>query len=165
MTRVGDVIMLDNPEPIIYDISGTSKIDVDLSQPITQETIFALIKDINDPEHPLTLEQLNVVNIKDIQVTKDHICVYFTPTIPHCSMATLIGLCIKIQLKKKLHESRPYYYNIDVLIKEGSHVTEEAINKQLNDKERIMAAMENDNLQKVVEMCLNGPLQSGIATS
>lgn len=157
--------MLDNPEPIIYSVTSTSRINVDFTQPMTPSTIFALIKDINDPEHPLTLEQLNVVNQEDIQVVGNHIRVCFTPTIPHCSMATLIGLCIKIQLKRKLEESKPHYYYIDVLVKEGSHVTEEAINKQLNDKERIMAAMENENLRRVVEMCLDGPPKSGIAVN
>jgi hypothetical protein len=27
-----------------------------------------MIRSINDPEHPLTLEQLNVVNLQDIKV-------------------------------------------------------------------------------------------------
>ena len=55
--------------------------------------IFDLVRDINDPEHPLTLEQLNVVTEEQITVEdeKNNIVVMFTPTIPHCSMATLIG--------------------------------------------------------------------------
>eukprot|EP01138_Halocafeteria_seosinensis_P002714 gb/GECG01002775.1/.p1 GENE.gb/GECG01002775.1/~~gb/GECG01002775.1/.p1 ORF type:complete len:107 (+),score=3.85 gb/GECG01002775.1/:1-321(+) len=28
--------------------------------------------------------------------------VFFTPTIPHCSMATLIGLCIRVKLLRSL---------------------------------------------------------------
>ncbi len=52
-----------------------------------------LIRSINDPEHPLTLEELGVVDLDKIEVSdKDDMCsIYFTPTIPHCSMATLIG--------------------------------------------------------------------------
>ena len=52
--------------------------------------IFDLIRDINDPEHPLTLEQLNVVTEEQIAIDADKhdIKVMFTPTIPHCSMAT-----------------------------------------------------------------------------
>ena len=55
---------------------------------------------INDPEHPLTLEQLNIVTPSHITVDneKNHILVYFTPTIPNCSMSTLIGLMIKVKL-------------------------------------------------------------------
>lgn len=52
-----------------------------------------LLRSINDPEHPLTLEQLKVVSAEQITVTPDHVMIRFTPTIPHCSMATLIGKC------------------------------------------------------------------------
>jgi len=59
-----------------------------------------LIKNINDPEHPLTLEQLNIVSIPQIKIDNDrkYIRAYFTPTIPNCSMSTLIGLMIKVKL-------------------------------------------------------------------
>ena len=65
-----------------------------------------LIRNINDPEHPLTLEQLNVTQIDHIEVdgAEDKVVVYFTPTIPHCSMATLIGLCIRVRLLRALPE-------------------------------------------------------------
>eukprot|EP00947_MAST-08B_sp_MAST-8B-sp1_P004696 g4696.t1 len=55
---------------------------------------------INDPEHPLTLEQLNVATLENVQVddAAGTVMVHFTPTIPHCSMATLIGLCIRVKL-------------------------------------------------------------------
>lgn len=62
------------------------------------------IRHINDPEHPLTLEQLKVtqlelVSVNDAESTVD---IRFTPTIPHCSMATLIGLCIRVKLLRSL---------------------------------------------------------------
>ena len=41
-------------------------------------------------------------------------------------------------------------------------MSEEAINKQLSDKERVAAALENPNLYNVVKMCLDGPPQPGI---
>lgn len=53
-----------------------------------------LIRSISDPEHPLTLEQLAVVSSEQITVRNGKhpsVLVQFTPTIPHCSMATLIG--------------------------------------------------------------------------
>lgn len=63
--------------------------------------VFDLIRDINDPEHPLTLEQLKVVAEELIKVSSQTktVQVNFTPTIPHCSMATLIGLCIRVNLE------------------------------------------------------------------
>lgn len=63
-----------------------------------------LIRSISDPEHPLSLEQLAVVSAAQVTIShrtldgetgkkvgRDHVLVEFTPTIPHCSMATLIG--------------------------------------------------------------------------
>lgn len=121
---------------------------------IDTEEIFNLIRHINDPEHPLTLEQLNVVSMDQIHVqyyeSLHFVHVDFTPTIPHCSMATLIGLCIRVQLLRSL----PFYYKISVTIKKGTHQTEQAINKQLNDKERVAAAMENPQLRILVNKCL-----------
>uniref|UniRef100_A0A1B0AY57 MIP18 family-like domain-containing protein n=1 Tax=Glossina palpalis gambiensis TaxID=67801 RepID=A0A1B0AY57_9MUSC len=51
-------------------------------------------RDINVPEHPLTLEELRVVEVDLIKARNncDKIDVNFTPTISHCSMAILIGL-------------------------------------------------------------------------
>ena len=76
--------------------------------------------------------------------------VKFTPTIPHCSMATLIGLSIRVKLLRSL----PPRFKISVEISPGTHATEHAINKQLADKERVAAALENANLLEVVNQCL-----------
>ncbi|PIO69450.1 hypothetical protein TELCIR_08718 [Teladorsagia circumcincta] len=81
--------------------------DESVEDPIDALEIFELIRDINDPEHPYTLEQLNVVQEELIRVQKDakhtYVDVRFTPTIPHCSMATLIGLAIRVKLARSLH--------------------------------------------------------------
>jgi hypothetical protein len=37
------------------------------------------------------------------------------------------------------------------------HWTEEDINKQINDKEQVAAAMENPNLREIVEQCILKP--------
>ncbi|KAI0509941.1 hypothetical protein KFK09_010541 [Dendrobium nobile] len=76
--------------------------------------------------------------------------VTFTPTVEHCSMATIIGLCIRVKLMRSL----PSRYKIDIRLAPGSHATEAAVNKQLNDKERVAAALENPNLAEVVAECL-----------
>uniref|UniRef100_A0AAY5K531 MIP18 family-like domain-containing protein n=2 Tax=Esox lucius TaxID=8010 RepID=A0AAY5K531_ESOLU len=76
--------------------------------------------------------------------------VEFTPTIPHCSMATLIGLSIKVKLLRSL----PERFKIDVRITPGTHASEDAVNKQLADKERVAAALENSQLLEVVNQCL-----------
>ena len=112
-----------------------------------------MIRDINDPEHPLTLEQLNVVTEEQIAIDADKhdIKVMFTPTIPHCSMATLIGLAIRVKLLRSL----PDRFKVSVSISPGTHASEAAINKQLADKERVAAALENGHLLQVVNQCLD----------
>ena len=68
--------------------------------------------------------------------------VAFTPTIPHCSMATIIGLSIRVKLLRSL----PPRFKVDVTIAPGTHASELAVNKQLADKERVAAALENAHL-------------------
>ncbi|KAF5895624.1 mitotic spindle-associated MMXD complex subunit MIP18, partial [Clarias magur] len=79
---------------------------------------------INDPEHPLSLEELNVVEQVRVKVNDQDstVSVEFTPTIPHCSMATLIGLSIKVKLLRSL----PDRFKIDVHITPGTHASEDA---------------------------------------
>ena len=107
-----------------------------------------MIRHITDPEHPNTLEDLAVLNLEDIAVMRQtsEVRVDFTPTIPNCGMATLIGLMIRVKLLRSL----PLQYKVDIYIKEGKHDQESDINKQLNDKERVLAALENPNLLRMV---------------
>ena len=153
-----------------------------------------LIRDIKDPEHPHTLEELNVVKEGDITIRHppppfpfpnpgpshnisqssgtSHrqpdiatstaastdfgddqevwIRVQFTPTVPHCSLATLIGLCLRVKLERTLQRN----FKLDIFVNEGSHSIEGDVNKQINDKERVAAAMENPNLRELVEECI-----------
>ncbi|XP_077287531.1 cytosolic iron-sulfur assembly component galla-1 [Arctopsyche grandis] len=121
-----------------------------------KDTIYDVLRTIRDPEKPSTLEDLSVVYIDGIFVktpTPDNIQVIrveFNPTVPHCSLATLIGLCIRIKIERSLH----HLIKLDIYIKKGAHTTEDEINKQINDKERVAAAMENPNLRELVEKCI-----------
>ena len=150
---------LENAAPRIYTPLEERKSDLESDldpqhvDPFDEREIFDLIRCINDPEHPLTLEQLGVVELDKVKVTNSRslIEVQFTPTIPHCSMATLIGLSIRVKLLRSL----PSRLKVDVRITPGSHSSEEAVNKQLADKERVAAALENSHLLQVVNQCLS----------
>lgn len=48
-----------------------------------------------------------------------------------------------------------------VQLSPGSHSTEAQVNKQLNDKERVLAALENPSLLEMVNRCLMGPAANG----
>jgi len=74
------------------------------------------------------------------------VLVEVTPTITHCSLATVIGLGVRVRLEQAL----PPRFRVDVRIKEGTHSTAEQVNKQLGDKERVAAAMENMQLMGVL---------------
>lgn len=74
------------------------------------------------------------------------VLVEITPTITHCSLATVIGLGVRVRLEQAL----PARYRVDVRIKAGTHSQDEQVNKQLADKERVAAALENATLLKVL---------------
>lgn len=117
--------------------------------------IYDLIRSIQDPEKSETLEQLNVVCEKGVQVEPFQddtflIKIEFIPTVPHCSLATLIGLCVRTKLERSL----PHKHKLDIFIQKGTHSTADEINKQINDKERTAAAMENPSLKEIVEKCI-----------
>ena len=140
-------------------------------QNVSADSVFELIRDIVDPEHPYTLEQLKVVSREDIVVGSvlhgkndnsddnihtdcicrkglplEYVAVTFTPTVPHCSMAGIIGLSIRRQLERHIPDRW-----IRVLVKEGTHTSDTALNKQLNDKDRVMAAFENSDLLDILD--------------
>lgn len=120
--------------------------------------VYDVIRSIRDPEKPNTLEELEVVTEKCVEVQEigDEeylIIIRFSPTVPHCSLATLIGLCLQVKLQRCL----PFKHKLEIYISEGTHSTEEDINKQINDKERVAAAMENPNLREIVEQCVTEP--------
>jgi metal-sulfur cluster biosynthetic enzyme len=151
-----------NPSPQIFAAGGASRrsrqerqqeLDDQTADPIDALEIFELLRRIKDPEHPNTLEQLKVIEPECVDVRPDQklVKVRFTPTVPHCSMTTLIGLCIRVKLERSL----PPMYKIDVSVTPGSHDQELQVNKQLGDKERVAAALENENLLNVVASCLN----------
>ncbi|KAG2568441.1 protein AE7-like [Panicum virgatum] len=152
------VLGLINANPVIHEKKerrvrqAPETTDENAVEPIDQLEIFDHIRDIKDPEHPYSLEQLNVVTEDSVELNdeRNYVRVTFTPTVEHCSMATVIGLCIRVKLIRSL----PPRYKVDIRVAPGSHSTEAAVNKQLNDKERVAAALENPNLLDMVEECL-----------
>ncbi|KAK4364702.1 hypothetical protein RND71_016060 [Anisodus tanguticus] len=147
-----------NANPVVYekkerrDRGATNVVDEYAAEPIDQLEIFDHIRDIKDPEHPYSLEELKVITEDAVEVDdeRSYVRVTFTPTVEHCSMATVIGLCLRVKLLRSL----PSRYKVDIRVAPGTHATEAAVNKQLNDKERVAAALENPNLVDMVDECL-----------
>lgn len=150
-----------NPNPTVYEreadelplrLRALDDDEDDAPEPVDPREVFQHLRHINDPEHPLTLEQLRVMELRNVDVDDERgrVVVHFTPTIPHCSMATLIGLSIRVKLLRSL----PRRFKVDVLITPGTHQSEDAVNRQLNDKERVAAALENAHLMEVLNRCI-----------
>ncbi|CAK9058837.1 unnamed protein product [Durusdinium trenchii] len=101
----------------------------ELQDELSSQEIFESLRHLTDPEHPnLSLEQLKVVEAGHVWVNEATRTVFvrFTPTVPTCSVATLIGLTIKAKLLRSL----PHRYKVDVEITPGTHNTEDQVNKQ-----------------------------------
>ncbi|ONK62436.1 uncharacterized protein A4U43_C07F3840 [Asparagus officinalis] len=103
-----------NANPIVYERKERRVRD----SPIDTD------EDIKDPEHPYSLEELKVVTEDSIEVNnkQSHVRVTFTPTVEHCSMATIIGLCLRVKLMRSL----PPRYKVDIRVAPGTHATEAA---------------------------------------
>ena len=107
------------------------------------------IGNIRDPERPNTLEELGIVNDEDVYVESTekgfNVKILWEPTAPHCSFANNIGLCMLYKIKNELADVN---MKVDVILKEGAHLTKPEskhylVDKQINDKERVAAAFEN----------------------
>ncbi|TVY26718.1 MIP18 family protein [Lachnellula hyalina] len=145
------------------DFSDTDSDDSSV-EPIDVHEIYDLIAPISDPEHPLSLASLGVVKLEDVHLTSplDHsnpsalsrVLVELTPTVTHCSLATVIGLGVRVRLEQAL----PPSYRVEVKIKKDTHSQADDVNKQLADKERVAAALENANLigllRKMMKPCM-----------
>ena len=142
--------------------SSDSELD-DTPEPIDEQEIYDLIATMSDPEHPLSLGSLAVVNLPDIHIAPlsknpasrlRQVEVLLTPTVNHCSLATVIGLGVRVRLEQALSPR----FRVDVKIKEGTHASADDVNKQLGDKERVAAALENNTLwgllRKMMETCV-----------
>lgn len=145
-----------------YGSSPSSDEDEEFGEePMDEQDIYDLISTISDPEHPHTLGQLSVVRLPDIHLNPSPaelpspdslltVLVELTPTINHCSLATVIGLAVRCRLEQTL----PPNYRVDVRMKDGTHAQDDQVTKQLGDKERVAAALENDTLQRMVDKML-----------
>ncbi|CAL8349255.1 unnamed protein product [Boreogadus saida] len=147
-------VMLENENPVLFQRSGArlwtaADEDEGVHDPIDHR------EQKNSQKNSLAQSTISLIvvdpHILQVNDEDSTVGIEFTPTIPHCSMATLIGLSIKVKLLRSL----PERFKIDVHITPGTHASEDAVNKQLADKERVAAALENSQLLEVVNQCLS----------
>mmetsp|Transcript_11027 Transcript_11027/g.26979 ORF Transcript_11027/g.26979 Transcript_11027/m.26979 type:complete len:276 (+) Transcript_11027:169-996(+) len=119
--------------------SGTT---TDANQNLTANNFGDLGSCGHQKVHPPQLESAKA-NARFVEVT-------FKPTSPVCSLATLIGLAIMHKLREEI-PTVDGFPKVGIQILEGSHNSGEAVTKQLNDKERRYAAMENPDIAHAVK--------------
>jgi metal-sulfur cluster biosynthetic enzyme len=117
---------LSNPFPTLVTSASSPDSPLPLDDPSLdglRDELFSLVRRIQDPEHRLSLEQLGVVRkahisfhpvdeaphepAREAEVSgaADEAVVAlveFTPTVPHCSLATTIGLCIRTKVQSTI---------------------------------------------------------------
>jgi|LauGreDrversion4_2_1035121.scaffolds.fasta_scaffold11241_5 metal-sulfur cluster biosynthetic enzyme len=128
-----------------------------------EQELWFIIRDIRDPEFPYTLSQLRVLSPTGMlydfySLLLSGVCIHselslvriqFTPTVPHCSLSTLIGLAIRYKIETEFLVQ--IGWKLLIQISPGSHEQASEINRQLSDKERVSAAFENPRLIKMIE--------------
>jgi metal-sulfur cluster biosynthetic enzyme len=125
--------------------------------------LFFYLKYILDPEFPYKIYALGIICFEKIFIKIFFFfkCVSFNilinPTNQICSMSPLIARCIenklnKKKLAKKLDEIIPSKWNwkFSFEIPFYSHLRSLNISKQINDKERKSAAMENIGIRQII---------------
>ncbi|KAH9601783.1 hypothetical protein LSM04_007624 [Trypanosoma melophagium] len=98
----------------------------------------------------------NVSSGSNIRVPKPTglVMVVLKPTVPHCSLMGIISLSVYAKLKEALPPS-VCDWKIDITLLEGSHIQQHEVEKQIADKERVAAALENEVLVKEIDKLIN----------
>jgi len=110
--------------------------------------ILEALKKVFDPEYPLSVVELKIVEEKDIFFDGDNIRIEFTPTTPYCPMGGIIGVLIKYALDNKF--SRQF----DVKVKAGAHVQEDMLNELLSSKEKYDETIQRLKTAGILERCI-----------
>eukprot|EP01059_Diplonema_ambulator_P026924 TRINITY_DN44413_c0_g1_i1.p1 TRINITY_DN44413_c0_g1~~TRINITY_DN44413_c0_g1_i1.p1 ORF type:complete len:204 (+),score=21.93 TRINITY_DN44413_c0_g1_i1:93-704(+) len=139
-------------------IDGRPLTEKETATQFVTEDAFEVLKVIRDPEHKdYTLGDLGVVRRKDIAIDYTSsfrygtVTVTITPTVPHCHLTPHIALCVHERLLRYLPpETR---WKLVLKLTPNSHNDLEAVTKQINDKERVIAGLENKDLLKEILKC------------
>ncbi|RNF09633.1 putative MIP18 family protein [Trypanosoma conorhini] len=150
-----------------------------MSEEYTAEDVFYEISTIRDPEkRGCTLAELGVVAPERCSVAYGKyygnsfvdgseamrgarasnqiavVRVVLKPTVIHCSLMAIICLCVYARLKETL----PAWMcdsKIDISLVDGSHLQQRELEKQISDKERVAAALENEALRTEMDRLMN----------
>ncbi len=101
------------------------------------EAVMAVLRRVLDPEHPINVVEMGLVTPEDVKINTNTLTVEFTPTSPMCPMGAVIGILIRKALEDEFPETK-----INVIIKSGTHLREDACNMMINDEGQYRSAIE-----------------------
>ena len=126
--------------------------------------IISLLNEIKDPEFPYHISNLDILSIEKVLIQNFilnqniYITVIIAPTYKMCTLSSFIGLSIENLLYNKaigklLNDYFPqgWSWKYSTFIPPKFHLKGSVISKQLNDKERISAAMENFSIRNIIK--------------
>ena len=101
------------------------------------DAILSVLRRVLDPEHPISVVEMGLVKPEDVTIHDNHLQVQFAPTVPGCPMGAVIGIIIR----KALEDAFPGY-RVEVRVKPGTHMREDACNNMINDEAQYQSALE-----------------------
>jgi metal-sulfur cluster biosynthetic enzyme len=116
---------------------------------LDKKEILETLKNVYDPEYPVSVVELGIVKEEDITINGDKALIQFTPTSPLCPMGGIIGIVIKYALEKKFGKE------FEVKVKPGAHADEESLNNLLQDKKRFDETVNRLKESGLLDSCIN----------
>jgi metal-sulfur cluster biosynthetic enzyme len=114
-----------------------------------KDTVMEVLGKVYDPEYPLSVAELKIVEEEDIDISDEGLTVQFKPTTPYCPMGGIIGILIKYALEKKLG------IPVKVKVKSGSHVQEEIFNEMLNQEDKYREILKKLEDSGILKSCVS----------
>ncbi|MEM3104921.1 MAG: iron-sulfur cluster assembly protein [Candidatus Bathyarchaeia archaeon] len=110
---------------------------------------MTVLRGVYDPEYPVSVVEMGIVDEDSIEIIGDgKVRVTFKPTTPFCPMGGLIGVLMKYALEKTLN------VKVEVLVKPGTHVSEDAINSAINDETQYEAIIKQLSDMGLLKSCV-----------
>ncbi len=117
-----------------------------------KEKIMAKLEKVLDPEHPISILDLKIVEPEDVTIDEENnsITIEFKPTTPFCPMGGVIGVLVK----KAISDIAESNEKIIVRCKEGAHTQEEMVNKMVNDEQTYEEILNKLNEIGMLQRCI-----------
>jgi len=115
---------------------------------LNKKEILEALKNVYDPEIPVSVLELGIVKEEDINLDGDRPVIQFTPTSPFCPMGGIIGIIIKYALEKKFGKE------FEVKVKPGTHAEENSLNDILQDRKKFEETITKLKESGLLDACL-----------